>query len=247
MDADLSVATAAARAAGSFAQQFFGRRVEVRSKGAPGDVVTEADIGAEAVVRELLARERPGDGLLGEEGSSAEGERRWLIDAIDGTLNFVHGDPFWCSAVALEDELGGAVAAVHHVASGETFTARRGGGCWLNDRPLQLRSEVTLAESVLATYLHPGDGRTATFQKVLGSVASMRARGSGTLELAWLAAGRVDAWLQLDVFPWDLVPGTLLVSEAGGVCGGHATADGAWSFATTSSCAARDLATALQG
>lgn len=244
-DPDLVLAENAAVAAASFARRFLGKHLETRIKTAPGDVVTEADVGAEALVREMLSRERPQDGLLGEEGSSVEGRRRWLIDAIDGTLNFVRGDPFWCSAVALEDGTGPVVAAVHHVASGATYTARRGQGCWLNGNPLHLSSDTPLGDSVLATYLHPGDGRTAIMEAVLDGVASMRARGSGTLELAWLAEGRIDVWLQRDVSPWDRAPGMLLVTEAGGTCGDLRSASGLWSYAAASGRAAHELVSVM--
>lgn len=237
---DLALAEEAAVAAGACAGRYFGGMVDVREKSAPGDVVSLADIEAEHVVRDLLQSKRPKDGILGEEGSHVDGSRRWLVDAIDGTLNFVRGDPFWCSAIALEDEDGGVVAAIHHVASGETFTAARGRGAFLNGQRLGPLRERPLSEAALATYLHPEDGRTATFQRVLDHIASPRARGSGSLELAWLAVARVDAWLQRNVHPWDLVPGALVVTEAGGACGSVPNAEGTWSYAANHA-AAREL------
>ncbi|MHB8246986.1 MAG: inositol monophosphatase family protein [Acidimicrobiales bacterium] len=243
---DLEVASHAATLAGESASRFFRTSIEVTTKTAPADVVTRADVEAEAAVSTFLAQQRPLDGVVGEEGSRSEGARRWLIDAIDGTLNFVRGDPFWCSAVALEDDAGGLVAAIHHPVSGETFTAARGFGCWLNGMDLRMAAGPPIDHAVMATYLHPGDGATQTFQRVLAGVASPRARGSGSLELAWLAADRVDVWLQRNVHPWDLVPGALIVAEAGGVCGSVEVVDGTWSFASHAA-SARALVGLIEG
>lgn len=232
---DLEIAIHAAQSAAALAVRLSPLGVRIKSK--PGDLVTDADLAAETLIRDLVAEHRPEDGFLGEEGSRRPGERRWVADAIDGTLNFVRADPFWCSAVALEDEQGPLVAAVHHVASGETFSAQRGAGCWLNGNRLTLASEVPLDHAVLSTYFHPGDAVTPTAQRALASVASARVRGSGTLELAWLAAGRVDVWLQRDVSLWDWMPGALLVLEAGGICETVHTGTGAWSYASVASSA----------
>jgi myo-inositol-1(or 4)-monophosphatase len=243
---DLDLAVRAATGAATLASSLRRTTLTVQTKGTPGDVVTEADLRAEELVRRLITTERPADGLLGEEGSAVAGVRRWLVDAIDGTLNFVRGDPFWCAAVALEDADGPLVAAVHHAASNETLSAIRGQGCWRNGEPVTLGPGVGLDHAVLATYPHPGDEATATFQRVLGAVASPRIRGSGSLELAWLAAGRLDAWLQRDVSAWDWVPGSLLVTEAGGVCDTISTAEGSWSFASTRA-AATELRRVIAG
>ena len=228
---DRELAEQAARLAGATAAALLGGRLDVTRKSAPGDVVSQADVLAEQAVARLLHRHRPHDGVLGEEGSRRDGARRWLVDAVDGTLNFVRGDPFWCSAVALEDGDGAVVSAVHHVAGGETFTAERGAGAHLDGRRLLLPAGPALAESVLATFFHPGDLRRPAGPAAAEAVASLRSRGSGTLELAWLAAGRVDVWLQRGVAPWDWVPGALLVTEAGGTTATVGAGDEAWRLA----------------
>lgn len=230
---DVALAVLAAVTAGDLANKYFRETLVIRRKSAPGDVVTDVDVAAEEAVRQILVRERPDDGILGEEGAHAEGTRRWLIDAIDGTLNFVRGDPFWCSAVAMEDSDGGGASAIYHPYSGEIFKAVRGVGCWLNDQPLKMDQGGDLANSVLATFVHAGDGKRLTFARILDAIASPRIRGSGSLELAWLAAGRIDAWVQRNVKPWDLVPGALIVTEAGGVCETLEASDGSWSFASS--------------
>ncbi|HEY8721010.1 inositol monophosphatase family protein [Pengzhenrongella sp.] len=232
---DCALAVEAATLAAEVASSFLSwsrDALRVTSKGTPGDVVTRADIAAEHAVRDLLLARRAADGILGEEGTTRAGDRRWLVDAIDGTLNFVRGDPFWCSAVALEDDDGGLAAAVHHPASGGTFSASRGGGCWLNGQRLTMAAGPALDHAILATYLDPGDASAAVLQRVVGQAASTRARGSGTLELAWLAAGRVDLWLQRDVFAWDWAPGALLVREAGGRAGEKRVGTDRWSYAS---------------
>jgi myo-inositol-1(or 4)-monophosphatase len=230
MTSDLELAVALATEAANLAANYFRAGVEIRYKKAPGDVVSVADEEAEELIRRRLQEARPDDGMLGEEGVDTPGARRWLVDAIDGTLNFLRGDPFWCTALALQDEQGSVVSAVHHVASGETFSAARGQGCWLNGEPLRRPAQVPLSHAVLATYLHPGDGQTACVHRVLDQIASTRIRGSGSLELAWLAAGRVDVWLQRNVLLWDLEPGSLLAREAGAVTGDVDNAEGRWSF-----------------
>jgi myo-inositol-1(or 4)-monophosphatase len=238
---DLELARQAAQLAASVAARYFRKPLEVVVKGAPANVVTVADTEAEAAVRELLERERPQDGLLGEEGSSRPGRRRWLVDAVDGTLNFTRGDEFWCSAVALEDVDGALVSAVHHAASDTTWSAARGRGCWQDDLPVRLPAGRALQACVLSTYLHPGDVDRSRFREAIAAVATTRLRGSGSLELAWVAAGRIDLWLQRDVLPWDWVPGSLLVSEAGGSTSVDDRQDGRWHAAGTSAALAQLL------
>jgi fructose-1,6-bisphosphatase/inositol monophosphatase family enzyme len=177
--------------------------------------VSDADEAAERAVRELLARERPDDGFLGEEGSAKPGVRRWVIDALDGTVNFLRGDPFWCSAVALEQAGSPVVSAVHHLAGAETFSAVKGGGAHVGDERLRV-ADTRLAEGILATYWNPCDALRSVMSRVVAGTASTRVRGSGTLELAWLAAGRLDMWVQREPAIWDWMPGALLVTESGG-------------------------------
>lgn len=150
MEPDLGLAERAVRLAARTAHSFARESLQPRRKSGPHDLVSAADEAAEAAVRDLLSLSRPADGLLGEEGTVKNGRRRWVIDAIDGTLNFLRSDPFWCSAVALEDEHGPLVAAVHHLASGETFSAARGRGAYVGGVRLQV-SGAALADGVLAS------------------------------------------------------------------------------------------------
>ncbi len=235
---DRDVAEAAARAAGAVVREAFGRPVAVEAKTSATDPVTAVDRAAEAAATAVLARERPADARLGEETGHSAGTsgRRWTIDALDGTLNFVSGVPLFCCAVALEDPLGGAAAAVLDPVREELFSAARGEGAWLDGRRLSLGSGRRLREAVVGTYV--GATRAALLdgvRAVVAAEAQVRSFGSGSLELAWVAAGRLDAWIQVGPAAWDWLPGAVLIQEAGGL----ATAldgDTGWHVA-----AARDL------
>jgi myo-inositol-1(or 4)-monophosphatase len=212
---DLSVAVAAVQAAAQAAQEARSRPLNPRAKSVAADLVTEADASAERAAARTIAHHRPHDAILGEEGTSTRGDgRRWLVDGIDGTVAFASGLPGWCSAVALEDEHGPAVAAVLDAATGELHTAVRG-------RPQRtIRAPRPLKEAHIATFFRqdrlvlPGVRETA--HRLLDQAGLIRHAGPGTLELAWVAAGRLDAWIQPNADPWDWLPGALLVTQAGG-------------------------------
>jgi len=209
---DLEVAEAAARRAGELLLAGFGGDHAVQRKSAAGaDVVSEADRAAEHAVVGLLREQRPDDGLLGEEGARATAARTWVVDALDGTFNYVAGVPHWCAAVALVDDEGPLVSAVFDPVAGELFSARRGEG----GRGLAVRHGRALGEALVATFADP---RVMTPEAllVLAESAILRTGGAGSLDLAWVAAGRLDAWVQREPEPWDWLPGALLVREAGG-------------------------------
>jgi myo-inositol-1(or 4)-monophosphatase len=237
--ADLALAERVVRRAGDIVLGHAGRDLGVQQKEAPTDVATIADREAEAAAVELLTAERPGDGILGEEGASSEGERRWIVDALDGTLNFVHGVPGWCSAVALLGEDGPLVSAVWDPVRRELFSAARGTGSRLDGRAIAVRERHALADALVGTYVFAPrlrlPGVRAVLAELVTSVGAPRMIGSGTLELAWVAAGRLDGWLQPDPYPWDWWPGALLVREAGGVAGPVAAPEGmpAWHVAAS--------------
>ncbi len=213
---DLAVAVAAVHAAVQAAQQARFRPLNPRAKSVAADLVTEADAQAEHAAAAVIRSHRPQDAILGEEGTETNpaGARRWLIDGIDGTVAFASGLPGWCSAVALEDEHGAAVAAVLDAATGELHAAQRGATA------LTIRTPRPLDQAFVATFLRqdrlvlPGVRETAHL--LLDAAGLIRHAGPGTLELAWVAAGRLDAWIQPQVDPWDWLPGALLVTQAGG-------------------------------
>jgi myo-inositol-1(or 4)-monophosphatase len=222
---DVAVAQAAVQAAAQAAQAVraaAGGALATRAKGVSADVVTEADRAAEAAAAAVLARHRPGDAVLGEEGTATPGgRRRWLIDGVDGTVSFAAGlSGGWCSAVALEDGDGPLAAAVLDPASGELALAARGQGTTVGGKPARVREARPLGESHIAVFLRQdrlvAPGVRATGHALLDAAGLIRHAGPGSLELAWVAAGRLDGWMQPEVDPWDWVPGVLLVREARG-------------------------------
>jgi myo-inositol-1(or 4)-monophosphatase len=238
---DLELAERAARAAAAVALERRGGALTVDAKLAPTDVVTEVDRAAEAAAVDLIAAHRPRDGVLGEEGAEREGERTWVVDALDGTLNYILGLRGWCAAVALE----GVAAAVYDPVADELFSAEAGGGARLNGAPIAVAAPADLGAATIATFLHQPKrelpGVVATLTRLLEEAGSVRITGSGTLELAYVAAGRLHGWIQPATYRWDWAPGALLVSEAGGVARSTA-ADPQWFIAGP-----EHIATALEG
>jgi myo-inositol-1(or 4)-monophosphatase len=225
MSTDIALAERAARAGGDVLMSYYGRAPEgLAWKSSDTDLVSDADREAERAIRELLERERPGDGLVAEEGSRADAEsgRRWLVDPLDGTVNFLYGFPVWAVSVALEDAEGLAVGVVHAPANGETFCAERGAGAWLAEsgRRLQVRDCATLAQALVATGFSYEPDRRARQAEVVGRLLPLardiRRAGAAAVDLAWLAAGRLDGFYERGLNPWDWAAGHLLIEEAGG-------------------------------
>jgi myo-inositol-1(or 4)-monophosphatase len=231
LSADLELAERAARAAGDVLMSYYGRAPSgLDSKSSDTDLVSDADLEAERTIRELLERERPSDGLVAEEGSRAEAEsgRRWIVDPLDGTVNFLYGIPVWAVSVALEDADGLAAGVVHSPVNGETFLAERGGGARLvvdgsEPRALRVRPCTALARAMVATGFSYEPERRARQAEVaarlLPLARDIRRAGAAAIDLAWLAAGRVDAFYEQGLRRWDWAAGHLLVEEAGGVLG----------------------------
>jgi myo-inositol-1(or 4)-monophosphatase len=224
-DLDLAARAVRAGAAAALAERDRARnegaaalRVEV--KDSPTDFVSRADTAAERAIATLLHAERRADGILGEEGAEmgAMGDRRWVIDGIDGTFNFVSGIPHWCVAVGLEQNGVPAAGAVYGPTAGQVFLGGAGRPTTVDGRVVAVRTGRTLAEAAVATYLRRDklEDRERTLARLVDDIGIVRAGGAGTLELAWVAAGRVDAWAQPNVSPWDWVPGAALVTAAGG-------------------------------
>jgi len=222
MSDDLGLAARAVRA-GAEAALAAAREggLEVETKLSAADLVSRADTAAEAAIAGLLRAERPGDALLGEEGASAPSRsgRRWLVDGIDGTFNFLSGIPHWCVAVGLEEDGEPVAGAVYDPNADELFLGGPGRPTTVNGAPGRVRTGRALEEASLATYLREDKSRERALwlARLADRAGVVRAGGAGTLELAWLAAGRVDAWAQPNVSAWDWVPGAALVRHAGGV------------------------------
>jgi myo-inositol-1(or 4)-monophosphatase len=232
VSADLELAERAARAAGEVLMSYYGLPPEgVESKSSATDLVSDADREAERTIRELLHRERPDDGLVAEEGSHARASsgRRWVVDPLDGTINFLYGFPAWGVSVALEDPDGVALGVVHSPISGETFRAVRGEGAFLGDDPLRVRPPRPLDQALVSTgFSYEPDRRAIQAEVVRGLLPharDIRRAGAAAVDLAWLAAGRVDAFFERGLQHWDWAAGHLLVQEAGGAL---AWLDGDW-------------------
>ncbi|VDC33312.1 inositol monophosphatase family protein [Pseudogemmobacter humi] len=220
---------AARKAARSLIKDF--REVEnlqVSAKG-PGDFVTKADQEAERIIKEDLLGARPTYGWLGEETGARAGEdptRRWIVDPLDGTTNFLHGIPHWSVSIALEHKGEIVSAVVYDAPKDEMFYAEKGAGCWLNDnRRLRVSGRRHLHESLFCTGVPFGAQKTlpATLKDLslmMPGSAGMRRSGSAALDLAWVAAGRYEGFWQRELKAWDMAAGMLLIKEAGGMVEG---------------------------
>lgn len=228
--ANLNLMIKAARRAGRSLVKDF-REVEnlqVSAKG-PGDFVSKADLEAERLIREELMAGRPTYGWLGEESEATEGAdptRRWIVDPLDGTTNFLHGMPHWSISIALEHKGEIVSAVVYDPAKDEMFWAEKGAGCWLNDsRRIRVSGRRAMNEAVFATGVPFGAKKTlpATLQdlaRLMPVCAGVRRWGSAALDLAYVAAGRFDGYWERELNAWDVAAGVLLVKEAGGMVSG---------------------------
>jgi len=221
------VAVRAARAAGELLRERFalGEQQQVSSKSTPTDLVSEADLAAERTIRELLAQLRPDDGFLGEESGGGAGVSglRWVVDPLDGTVNFLFGIPQWCVSVAVQDEHGSLAGAIYDPCREELFAAVRGSAPSLSDsrgtRTFSSPLREDLATAMVATGL-AYDARVRAAQAtvlagVIPRVRDIRRFGSAALDLAWTAVGRFDAYFERTVKPWDIAAGTLVCEGAG--------------------------------
>jgi myo-inositol-1(or 4)-monophosphatase len=220
---DLELAERAARAAGEVLMSYYGNPAEgLAAKSSATDLVSDADREAERAIRELLARERPDDGLLAEEGSHAHSDsgRRWIVDPLDGTINFLYGIPYWAVSVALEDADGLVLGVVYSPVDGELFGAGRGEGAFLGEHRVSVGEPRPLEQALVATGFSYEPERRAQQAEVIRGLLprarDIRRAGAAALDLAWLAAGRVDAFFERGLQPWDWAAGRLLVEEAGG-------------------------------
>jgi myo-inositol-1(or 4)-monophosphatase len=224
--ANLNIMIKAARKAGRALVKDF-REVEnlqVSMKGA-GDFVSKADIAAEKIIKDELMGARPTYGWIAEEGGEEEGAdptRRWIVDPLDGTTNFLHGLPHWAVSIALEHKGQIVAGVVFDPAKDEMFFAEKGTGAWMNDSRMRVSGRIKMIEAVFATGL-PFGGRSdlpVTLQelaRLMPAVAGVRRWGSAALDLAYVAAGRYDGYWERRLNSWDIAAGSLIVREAGGL------------------------------
>ena len=220
MPNDFELASSLVRDAGELADRLRRTGLGVDYKTSISDVVTAADHAAEELVVARLVKERPDDGLIGEEGTDVPGSRIWYIDPVDGTYNFASGLPTWCSALGLIDGDEQITGAVFQPSTGELWL---GGLDWkttCNGDALSPIGDARLADVSVASYLHPNtlpdDAVRIPLLRAIEPAATVRMLGSGSIELAAVAAGRLGAFVQYDCLPWDWYPGSTLVLAAGG-------------------------------
>ncbi len=233
----INVMERAARKAGRGLNRDFGEveQLQVSPKG-PGDFVSTADTKAEAVLREELGHARPDFGMLMEESGETQGrdgEHRWIVDALDGTVNFLHGIPHFSISIAVERRFSSAGRAKTEIIAGlvydpvhdDSYWADKAQGAFLNHRRLRVSARRRLGEALLGTGVAPGTSHRRTSDQaecvsrnaaLAGRVGGMRQLGSAALDLAYVAAGRYDGYWQEGLGPWDVAAGILLVREAGG-------------------------------
>jgi myo-inositol-1(or 4)-monophosphatase len=224
-------ASAIAEEAGARLREFLAAGVETEYKG-DVDLVTVADRTAEKLIRERLSEAFPGHGIYGEEGTRErlDGEFRWYVDPLDGTTNFAHGLPQFCVSLGLEQRQEGieagqdgtlVAAVIYDPMRDELFTAERGKGAWLNGKPMRVSHTPELAEALLATGF-PSRKRHDSpnvhfYHEFTMRSHGLRRAGSAALDLASVASGRIDAFWEFNLNPWDTAAGVLLIEEAGGL------------------------------
>jgi myo-inositol-1(or 4)-monophosphatase len=217
----LEVARQAAEAAATELRARFGEHASgVRTKSTPTDLVSDADVAAERAIRDVLAARRPGDAILAEEsGASGDGELRWVVDPLDGTINFLFGIPAFAVSVACEDSEGALAGVVLDPIRNECFAATRSGDALLAGQPIHGRDGEDLSRAMVATGFAYDAGVRARQADVLAGVlprvADVRRVGAAALDLAWCACGRFDAYYERGLHPWDVAAGALIAERAG--------------------------------
>jgi myo-inositol-1(or 4)-monophosphatase len=230
----INVMVKAARRAGRSLKRDLGEieNLQVSLKG-PANFVTMADRRAEEMLYEDLSKARPGYGFIGEEGGSRPGDDKthtWIVDPLDGTTNFLHGIPQFAISIGLQREGTIIAGVIYNPANDELYTAERGKGAFLNDQRLRVAGRRKLNECVIACGLpHIGRGdhelSRAEMSEIQNRVAGLRRFGAASLDMAFVAAGRLDGYWERNLQPWDIAAGQILVREAGGVVSGMAGDD----------------------
>jgi myo-inositol-1(or 4)-monophosphatase len=220
----LALAMRLAREAGAIQRAGYEAEHEIATKSQLVDLVTEVDRACEAHIVQTLARERPHDSVLAEEGSGTEranASHRWVIDPLDGTTNYAHGYPRFAVSIAVERDGAPALGVVYDPLLDELHHALAGGGAFRNGRRLRVSSERTLGSALLATGFaydkaRVDDDNTREFRAFLKRAREVRRDGSAALDLCYVAGGRFDAYWEYKLQPWDVAAGALIVTEAGG-------------------------------
>ncbi|MEZ5593209.1 MAG: inositol monophosphatase family protein [Gammaproteobacteria bacterium] len=228
MHPSITIAKQAALDAGKLMLRYFENldKIEIQTK-RPNDLVSEVDIRAEQIIIQTLRKFNPDYAILGEESGHLEGARddhQWIIDPLDGTTNYLHGIPHFCVSIALRQQGKLEAGVIYDPIRQEMFTASRGQGAQLNDRRIRVSSRGGLDGALYSTGLPPWKTNShQVFFKVLSALtehsAMMRRSGSAALDLAYVAAGRLDGFWEMNLNAWDIAAGALLIQEAGGLVG----------------------------
>ena len=221
----LALAIEVAHEAGAGLREAFGRLADgalaISAKSTPTDLVSEADLATERLIRDRLEAARPDDAILGEEGDDRAGTSglRWVVDPLDGTVNFLFGIPQWCVSIACEDADGALAGVVFDPLRGETWAATRDGAATLDAVPIHAPQRGSLASALVATgFGYAADVRESQARvvaRLLPLVRDVRRLGSAALDLTWAAAGRYDAYYERGVKHWDVAAGALICARAG--------------------------------
>src|SRR5436190_12940221 len=223
----LNIAVKAARRAGSIINRAALDRtqLEIRAKRA-NDFVTQVDRSAEAAIIEIIRQAYPDHAILGEESGAIEGksEYRWIIDPLDGTTNFIHGFPQYCVSIALQHRGATAHGVVYDPLKNELFTASKGRGAFLDDRRIRVTKCAYLKDALVGTgfpfkELSRLDLYCRQLREIMQTSSGVRRAGAAALDLAYVAAGRLDAFWEMGLAPWDMAAGALMIQEAGGLVG----------------------------
>ena len=220
----MELAQRLAREAGAIQRSRYESQLHIQTKSAPIDLVTEVDRQCEALVVAGIERERPEDAILAEEGGARErpaAEWRWIVDPLDGTVNYAHGFPRFCVSIGIEHRKRRRAAVVYDPLLDECFWALRGEGAYLGDRRLSVSAAGSLGEALIATGFaydvhHSSDDNVRHFTHMLKAARGIRRDGSAALDLCYVAAGRLDGYWEFKLHPWDVAAGVLIVEEAGG-------------------------------
>lgn len=224
LEETLALATRLAREAGAVQRERYETELQIGTKSAPVDLVTEVDRRCEALVVEALRRERTGDAILAEEGSRhdvPDATWRWVIDPLDGTVNYAHGYPRFCVSIGVERRGERAVGVVYDPLLDELYHATAGGGAFRNGRPIRTSAEDALGRGLFATGFAYDVHRTTEdnldhFARFVKNARAVRRDGSAALDLCYVASGRLDGYWELKLHAWDVAAGALIVEEAGG-------------------------------
>jgi myo-inositol-1(or 4)-monophosphatase len=221
----LNIAVRAARRAGSIINRaaLDGGGLEVRSK-RMNDFVTKVDHAAEEAIIEIVRKAYPDHAVLAEESGAAEGkaEYQWVIDPLDGTTNFIHGFPQYCVSIAIRHREALAHGVIYDPVKNELFTASKGRGAFLNDRRIRVSKCLRLGDALVGTgfpfkEVSRIDLYVKQLRAIMASTAGVRRAGAAALDLAYVACGRLDAFWELGLSPWDMAAGALMIQEAGGL------------------------------